>query len=42
MMVADSMDDRRQQRRIRLTAILLGLLAACFYLGFVGLAVWGS
>ena len=40
-MVADSMDDRRK-RRIRLTAIFLGLLAACFYLGFVGLAVWGS
>ena len=41
-MVVGSMDDGRKKRRKRLTAILLGLLALSFYLGFIGLAVWSS
>ena len=42
MMGAGSVDDRRRQRRNRLTALLLGLLAVAFYVGFIGLTVWGG
>ena len=30
------------KQKIRLTAILLGLLALGFYLGFIGMVFWGG
>ena len=35
-------DDPRQKQRIRMTALLLGLLALGFYVGFILLATWGG
>jgi hypothetical protein len=31
-----------RKRGVRRTALWLGLLAAVFYLGFIGMAVWRS
>ena len=34
--------DRSEKHKVRLTAVLLGLVALAFYLGFIGLAMWGG
>ena len=41
-MSAGPVDQRRLKQRIRITALLLGLLAAGFYVGFIALTVWGG
>jgi hypothetical protein len=35
----DPTDDAERRRRVRRTALLLGVLAAAFYFGFIALAV---
>jgi hypothetical protein len=37
-----ALDDPRLKQRIRLTALLLGLLALGFYAGFIAMTVWGN
>ena len=37
-----ALDDPRVKQRIRLTALLLGLLAVGVYVGFIAMAVWGN
>lgn len=34
--------DRSGKQKVRLTAVLLGLVALAFYLGFIGLVMWGG
>ena len=37
--VAES-DQERRQRGVRRTALLLGIVAAVFYVGFIAMMVW--
>ncbi len=41
-MAAVPSEDRRPRGKIRVTALLLGLLALGFYLGFIALTLWGG
>ena len=41
-MSAGPADERSRKQRVRVTAVLLGLLAAGFYLGFIALTVWSG
>ena len=37
-----ALNNPRVKQRIRLSALLLGLLAAAVYVGFIAMTVWGN
>ena len=41
-MSAGPVDERSRKLRIRVTAVLLGLLAVGFYVGFIALTMWSN